>query len=793
MKFFQILLTSLYLIPSVFTTVAGSRADGTKVTGRILEKDSPEPVSFATVALLRQDSTVAMGVSADENGVFTLESVTPGNYLVRISSIGYVTEVVPNIQVPVESKIIDIGLVYLKSEASQLQEVKIVAEKSMIVTDIDKTSINIGQDLLASSNNASELLEKLPAVSIDENGSPMIRGKSNIVVLIDGKPSTQYGSDLATVLQSFPSDLIERIDVITSPSARYEADGASGVIDIITKKATIIGMNGNVRLSAGNYDHYTAGGNFNYKSQKFVLRTSANFQTTQVYNTRKLERKNLLGNTPSTLFQEGDGVSRNRNAFALIQASYDLNSKTNIGASVNFGDNFNRSNSFTSNRTVLPDETLKQQFNRLNHGKTDGQNVTVGLDFRRDFSSAEHNLTATLSYTTGGSDGRSDLNQESDETASRRQQYNLRDNNSKALYGKIDFTWPVNKNLTLSVGGHTRQNSRENNNLLYTYNSETGDFAYDERISNIFGYRDALYSGYISATQKWNEWGFRAGLRLSNMTQHLNQVSMSRRFSVHFLNMIPSLSISRKLTESSLVRLNYSRRVQRPNADWLNPFTDVTDPRNIRTGNPDLNPEFSHRLDMGYSNYQDVLGIGASLFSSYSNNAITTIRTIDEEGISYTRFDNVGRELSYGVETDLSLKAGEKIKFNTSGRFYRNEIVSLPAGIDNRRWSYSANFNTFFHLPADFRGSFYISYEGPKAIAQGSRMGVVQANASIRRSFLDKRAFISLNVQDIFLSRLYKNNLQTPTYIQYSQWHRTNRYIGITANYKFGKITTQGS
>lgn len=764
-------------------------ADGGKVTGRVLEKGTPEAVPFATVALLRADSTIAMGVSADENGVFELINVISGNYILKVSSIGFENEFVPNIQVPVEAKNVDVGPVYLRNEANQLQEVKIVAEKSMIVTDIDKTSINIGQDLLASSNNASELLEKLPAVSMDENGTPMIRGKSNIVVLIDGKPSSQYGSDLATVLQSFPSDLIERIDVITSPSAKYEADGASGVIDIITKKATIVGMNGNVRLSAGNYDHYNAGGNFSYKAEKLVIRTSANFQTNQTLNTRQLERRNLISEIPSTLFQNGDGMSKNANGFARLQANYDIDPKTNIGASVNFSNNFNRNNGFTSNRTLLADETVTQQFDRISRGKSDGQNITYGLDFRREFSTREHNLTATFSYTAGGSDGRTDLIQESDEAVLRRQQYNLRDNDNKGLYGRVDFNWPVNENLTLSTGAHTRQNLRDNNNFLYTYNTETGEFVYDERISNIFGYRDALYSGYFSATQKWKEWGFRAGLRLSNMTQYLNQVSMDRKFSVHFLNLMPSFSVSRKLNDAAMLRMNYSRRVERPNAEWLNPYTDITDPRNIRTGNPDLNPEFSHKLDLGYSNYQDVVGIGTSLFSSYSNNAITTIRTIDEEGISYTRFDNVGRELSYGAETDLSIKAGEKIKFNASGRVFRNEIVSLPAGIDNRRWSYSGNINTFFHLPASFRGYFYVNYEGPKAIAQGTRMGIFQANAGIRRSFMDKRAFISLNVQDIFLSRLYKNDLATPTYIQFSQWHRTNRYIGITANYKFGKIT----
>lgn len=791
MKFLSIIFPLFFFLLSANHEVLAFQSGKAKITGRVVEKGTSEPGSFSTVALLRKDSTVIGGTTADENGAFELTGIVPGTYLIRVSSIGYESAILPDVKVLPESALIDLGFIYVQNETNQLEEVQIVAEKTMIVTDIDKTSINIGDDLLASSNNASELLEKLPAVTLDENGTPMIRGKSNIVVLIDGKPSSQYGSDIATVLQTFPSNLIERIDVITSPSAKYEADGASGVIDIITKKATIIGTNGDARLSAGNYEHYTVGGNFSYKAEKFVVRASGNYQASQTLNTRKLERENLLGDTPSTLFQEGTGQSKTNNGFGRIQANYEPNPKTNIGASVNISRNFNRNGSTTSNRTLFSHQSVGRIFDRINQGKTEGQNITYGLDFRREFSSREHNITAAVSYTSGGSDGRSDLSQKSEEISLLRQQYNLRDNNNHALHAKIDFNWPVNDLLTLSTGGLYRRNSRENSNLLYTYNPEEEDFFYDARISNIFGYKDELFSSYVSATQKWKEWGFRAGLRLSNMNQHLNQISMDRRFSVHFLNMIPSLSISRKMTETALVKLNYSRRVERPNADWLNPYTDITDPRNIRTGNPNLKPEFTHRLDFGYSNYRDILGIGATIFSNYSNNAITNIRTVDEEGISYTRFDNVGRELSYGVETDISLKVNEKLRFSTNGRFFRNEIVSVATGIDNKRWSFAGNFNTFFHLPFNFRGSFYVNYEGPRAIAQGTRMGVLQANASLRRSFFNRKAFLSLNIQDIFLSRRYKNQLETNTYLQLSEWHRTNRYIGFTAHYKFGKISAQ--
>ncbi|WP_439557436.1 outer membrane beta-barrel family protein, partial [Dyadobacter sp.] len=331
-----------------------------------------------------------------------------------------------------------------------------------------------------------------------------------------------------------------------------------------------------------------------------------------------------------------------------------------------------------------------------------------------------------------------------------------------------------------------------NTNSFYNKNLETGAYIFDENISNIFGYKDATYTGFMTFSQKTDDWGMRVGLRVTDYNQEINQISAARKFDVHFLTLVPSLALTRKLGDAQQLKLNYSRRVQRPEADWLNPFTDVSDPRNIQSGNPNLRPEFTHKAEMGYSNYEDAGGFGPSLFMDYSNNAITRIRTLDESGISLTRYDNVGRELSYGFETDFSKKIGDVLKINGSGRVFRSEVVSQVAQIDNRTWSYSGNLNAFVTLPADFRASAYVNYEGPRAIAQGTREGVFIANMGIRKDLLEKKATISFNVQDIFLSRAYKSQLMTETYSQSSLWQQTNRQVNLTFQYRFGKISASG-
>jgi outer membrane receptor protein involved in Fe transport len=770
-----------------------SEIDGGKLVGKVVESPSNAAVSFATVALLAaKDSSIADGVVADENGVFTIANVPPGNYILRVTNMGYQSRFIANVKMAAEGNMLDLGNIVLQPEAHKLDEVVVVGEKSMIVDDIDKKMITIGKDLLANSNNVSDLLEKVPAVSLDENGNPQVRGKGNVVVLIDGKPSNLYGSDLPTILQSFPANLIERIDVMTTPSAKYEGEGASGVIDIITKKSKIRGTNGGMRLSLGNKNNHNASGNISYRAGKLGVNASLSGNSRGMTWKRTLNRDNFITENTSHLEQKGNGANKGKNAFGRVGVNYEINEKNTIEAGVNYSLDNSRTNSNLLNENSLTQGVIFESFRRINNGKGDGHNANFNLDYRKKFADKDHQLNFTTSYSMGGSDGESYYNQESEIDSLLRNQQNLRNNKRRSLFLNTDYTWPITPKSTLEVGLRSRTSSNDNTNAFYNMNRETGGYIFDPNISNIFSYSDATYTGFMTFSQKTDQWGIRAGLRVTDYNQNIDQVSINREFGVHFLTLVPSLAVTRKLGESSQVKLNYSRRVQRPEADWLNPYTDVSDPRNVRAGNPNLRPEFTHKAEMGYSNYEANGGWGPSLFMDYSNNAITQIRTIDESGISLTRYDNVGRELSYGFETDFSQKIGEVLKINGSGRVFRSEVVSALAQIDNRTWSYSGNLNAFITLPMNFRASAYVNYEGPRAIAQGTREGVFVANMGIRKDLLEKKATISFNVQDIFLSRAYKSQLNTATYSQNSYWQQTNRLVNLTFQYRFGKISATG-
>jgi len=793
------LLSGLFLTTGNFDSFATKnhaktiRTDGGKLVGKIVEAPKSTPVSFATVAvLLARDSTVANGVISDENGVFTIPDVKPGNYILRITNMGYETLFVPNVRVATESNLVDLGTLTVIVSAQKLNEVVVRGEKSMIVEDIDKKMINIGKDMLASSNNVSDLLEKVPAVSLDENGNPQVRGKGNVVVLIDGKPSTLYGSDLPTVLQSFPADLIERIDVSTTPSAKYEGEGASGVIDIITKKNKIRGINGSGRATLGLKENNNGSGNVSFRTGKLGLNASLNGQMRNTFWKRRLDRDNFLGEEQSRLEQRGTGNNTNKNLFSRVGANYDIDDKNSVEVGVNYSRDQSKNKSNLLNNSASLTGQMLDHFERINQSKGNGHNLSTSFDYRHKFATKDQLLTFTANYSQGESEGRSNYDQENVIDSLSRYQQNFRNSNSKSVFLNTDYTWPITPKATLEVGFRTRINTNDNSNAFYLLNTETGGFEFDNNISNIFNYKNSIYTGYMTFSKKTDLWGVRAGLRLTDSDQQIDQVSANRDFSVHFLTLVPSLSLSRKLDENALLKLNYSRRVQRPQADWLNPFTDVSDPRNLQTGNPNLRPEFTHKAEMAYSNYEESGGWGPSLFMDYSNNAITRIRTVDAAGISLTRYDNVGREMAYGFETDFSQKFGDILKINGSGRVFRSEVVSTTADIDNRTWSYSGNLNAFVTLPLDFRASAYVNYEGPRAIAQGTRQGVFVANMGIRKDLLEKKATLSFNIQDIFLSRAYKSQLATDTYIQNSLWQQTNRLVNLTFQYRFGKISMSG-
>ncbi|MBU1822904.1 MAG: TonB-dependent receptor, partial [Bacteroidetes bacterium] len=651
--------------------------DKGEIIGKVVDASSETSAGFATVALMRPDSSIVSGITADENGVFLMSNVVPGNYLIRITLMGYSTLYVPNVNMPTEATTTDLGIIRLESAVQSLNEVVVRAEKTMIVSDIDKKIVNVGKDLLASSNNVSELLEKVPSVSLDENGAPMVRGKGSVVVLIDGKPSTLYGNDVATVLQSFPADLIERIEVMTTPSAKYEGEGASGVIDIITKKTKITGTSGSLRGSLGSFENHSGSAYVSYKTGKWALRASGSAQNRQWYYRSEMERQNFLGDTTTYFTQRGTGQDQNANLFGRFGVNYDFNAKNSLGVTVNYSQSQGANKRDNTNVTRSESGALLESFDRFTNGTSAGDNLSVNMDYRKLFDNERQVLTFTANYSEGNSEGESDFDQKSDFPRLVRSQINTRNGDRQGIFLDSDYTWPISTNSTFEVGARTRLNRSRNNNAFFTYDSETGEYVFNENVSNEFGYQDAVHTGYVTLSQKSDLWGVRAGLRLTDATQKIDQISRDQAFSVHFLYLVPSFAITRKLDEETQVKVNYSRRVQRPQADWLNPFTDISDPRNIRSGNPNLTPEYVHKAELGYSQYKEEGGWGPALFMDYSNNAITRIRTIDSEGNSYSIFDNVGRELSYGFETDFSKKVGEKLKLNASGRVFRSEVVSL--------------------------------------------------------------------------------------------------------------------
>ncbi len=764
-----------------------------RVVGKVVEAPDNAAAGFATIAVLNAtDSSLVGGAVADEHGAFVIAGTKAGKYIIRVSNMGFKTLYLPGIAIT-EGKeaVTDLGVLSLVPDAQRLNEVVVTADRSTVVEDIDKKSITIGADLLATSNNASEILEKLPAVSLDENGSPQVRGKGNVIVLIDGKPSTQYGSDLPTILQSFPANLIERIDVMTTPSAKYEGDGASGVIDIITKGVRIRGMNGNGRLNAGNQGNHGMAANGSFKSNKLGLSAAVSADVRNSYWDRNLTRTNYVSEKPTGLFQRGDGQNQGMNLFGRLGANYAFNEKSSLEASVNYTVNGSDNYSWLYNETTRYDGSVSSKFERITDVARDVNNANFNVDFRHKFDKKEHMITFTANYSMGGTTGGNDIDQLSETPSLVRDQYSVVKNTRGALFLNSDYTLPVNPNATLEMGIRGRFGDNDNSNVFYTYNTAAEEYQYDRRLSNVFNVDDQLYTGFVTFSQKSDLWGVRAGLRLTDYYQSIEQITTGSEFDVHFLTLIPSLALSRKLgTKGAMTKLNYSRTLQRPEAIWLNPYTDVSDPRNIQSGNPNLKPESVHKVQLSYSSYEASGGWGPSLFMDYSNDAITRIRTIDEEGISYTRYDNVGREVSYGFETDFSHKVSPKLRFTMNGRVFRSEVVSEMAQIDNRTWSYAGNLNAFITLPLDLRASAYINYEGPRAIAQGIRDGVFVANMGVRKVIMKKKGTVSFNVRDVILSRNYKNELQTPMYDQTSYWHQTSRLMNLTFQYRFGKISS---
>ncbi|MGI4749460.1 MAG: TonB-dependent receptor domain-containing protein [Janthinobacterium lividum] len=794
----------IFFFLSTFTFLADAQTTG-RITGKLIDVTTSKPLDFATIVLLGPNNQLAKTAQTDANGSFVMSAVPFGTYTLKISYVGYNTILRPT-TLNASAPALSLGSVKMViSKTSVLKEVTIEGKKNNIQLGIDRKSFSVEQSLVSQGGSATDLLANVPTVSVDVDGNVSMRGSSSVRILIDGKPSLLGGSSITDVLQSIPASSIETIELITNPSSKYDAEGQSGIINIVLKKNTRKGLNGNVSVTGGipksfntnlalayqnkninlygNYSHrYGMRNGSGYSDRINYRQTTLGADTTYTFNQNSINKRNFTGD----VFKIG--------------MDYYLGEKTTLGVSSNVNIRKRTGGDNGATQGIGQFETLNSSILRNNTQDENGNNYDFNLDFSHKFKKPKEELTSNISYGRGKEHEIDDYNTTTynyvsiPQSASDLIQQNLTNGRFRNWNLQFDYTNPLTKNSKLEAGYRTTLSRNASIFDADTLNN-SGNYVNDPRISTNFVYDEKIHAVYGNYQHQFGNFGFQGGLRAEQALINTALLDSNKTFNQNYFRIYPSVFLTQKFTGEQTLQLSYTRRVNRPRDRQIIPFLDRSDPLNYRIGNPDLKPEDVHSFELSYAKYWKTTTFTSSLYYRQVNGSIQMIRSAyDNTGIQLIQFENVASATTSGLELIGRTEITPKWNVTSNLNFYNTNVKGDPSQglVSTSGFAWNGNVTTNFTLPYNLSGQARFDYQAPQIIAQGKTKTNYGLDAGIRYDFLAKKvASLSLNARDIFNTRRFGSITSDPTFYNVSERRFQSRQINLTFAYRFGRTLDQ--
>jgi ferric enterobactin receptor len=774
------------LLIAAITSVTSSSAQQIKISGSVTDSVSNKAIEFATVGLLKSGKIIE-GTSSDTSGKFVFTNVQNGRYSLQISVLGYATKTVNNVDVSSE-KTTDIGTITLSSNVRKLDEVTVTEQKSLFEERSDRMVYNAEKDISIKGGDATDVLKKIPSIAVDIEGNVQLRGSSNIKVLINNKPSSIVARSVSDALRQIPADIIKQVEVITSPSAKYDAEGTAGIINIITKKNTLKGTNGSVSPNFGQWNNWQ-NASINHRMKSVSISANGGFNNWKnkrnMLFLRSFENEGVSNDQKQLQWITGKG----QNLYGSLNVDWDVDSLNRIGAGINYYNGIN-SNNFDINFTESNQGNVSQFFQRDMKRTYDWDGATINLDYTRLFKKPkkEINLLMMYSFEDENSDYWSNLTNKGNAIYYREKSYNLSGNKEGTV--QLDFTNPLDSISTLEMGAKTILRGISSNYRISSAHDGSDNFTDVPSLADIFDYSQQVASAYIvySLTPK-NKWGINLGARYEHTFIQANFLNQTTAFSNNYGNFIPNASISRSFKKEQQVRFSYSQRIQRPQFFYLNPYINQSDSKNQYGGNPYLKPELTQSIEANYSVSIKQTSLNASFFLGQTNNAIEGVNTVDTAGVMLQLFQNVAQNSAYGVNLSANTKITKQWSVNGSLNLFYNVLESAELKTRNEDWMYRVTLNSTIELGKGFKAQLFGFYNSAKVNLQGTYGGFGFYNMVIQKEILKKKATIGIGYDNPFNRKIsWRNEFRGENFHQTQDASMYRRGWRINLKYEFGKM-----
>ncbi|MFK5958776.1 MAG: TonB-dependent receptor [Lutibacter sp.] len=771
-------------------------AEKVTIFGKIIDYDTKQPLEYATIIVKSLQGKIITGGITDANGNFEVQ-VAKGTYNVSFEFISFNTKTFLN-------KIIngstDLGIIILKINAEALDEVEIIAEKSTVEIRLDKKIYNVGKDMTLKGGTASDVLDNVPSVDVDVEGNVSLRGNDNVRILINGKPSGLVGLNGTDALKQLPADAIQKVEVITSPSARYDAEGTAGILNIILRKGKILGFNGSLTATAGNPDNFGGSANINLRSKKINIFTNTGYSY-----------RNAPGNSNNftTYFDdfktkiasknEEKLYKRKRNSFnTRFGLEYYLTSKSSITGTILYNESNGLNNSTNTSNEFDNLDLLTKTNDRFEKDNDTNKTTEYSLNFTQDFKRSGHKLTFDFQYDNTDQNSSAHITDTDLFPTSiiNNPEKNSTLQNSNSYLIKSDYVLPFNKDSQFEFGFKFDLNKLNSDYLVEDFDETTNQYFNNTNFSNTLKFEQNIYAVYSQYGKKINKFSYLLGLRMETTDRKINLLQTNEIDTENFTEFFPTINLGFEFSETSSITLGFNRRLRRPRHYFLNPFETRTSETYVRKGNISLDPTYTNSLDLGYLKKWNKFILNSSIYYQHSINNFEfaqkeETRIID--GISTLVIVrspiNLSSQDRYGFEFTANYNPFKWWRLSNSFNFYsyqtKGNYNNISYDADDVSWF--TRFNSRITLPSKINWQTRLMYRGPRNTAQSKREGMLMANLAFSKDLFKDKATLSLNVNDLFNTRKRKSIDYTPTTITTGEFQWRERQVLLNFTYRFNQ------
>lgn len=820
MKLIPYVFTLLFLLTSNIL----SAQDDVHITGVVMDKEINQPLEYATIAFFsKKENRIVTGGITDLEGKFDIK-VPRGTYDISIEYISYGTLKLPNKTLLQNT---NLGVLNLVVDAQALGEVSIIAERTTVEIKLDKKIYSVGQDLTVRGGTVSDVLDNIPSVSVDVEGNVSMRGNDNVTILINGKPSGLVGLNSTDALRQLPAESIERVEVITSPSARYDAEGTAGILNIILKRSKLQGLNGAITANVGHAPTAGLSGNINYRTGDFNFFNTTSYTyrespgksstETEYFNIRRDEFGNVIEDKPNTFLNENrDSERESKNFTTNFGVEWYINDSASLTTSVVFRKSDTDNNATNLSREFDLNSNLISLSERFDPEVRDDKTIQYSVNFNKQFGgNSQHKLTFDFQYETNDEDNRSSITQDSAPV----ERVLTLQTQDKILLAS-DYVLPLGSSSQFEFGYRGNFNNLDTDYSLEFY--ENGNYELDTNVSNNLIYRDYINSVYTQFGSKLgNKFSYLAGLRMEAARITIDQKTSNDFEKKNYAGLFPTLNLGYEIDENQSIQLGYNRRIRRPWSRFINPFPSRTSPTSVFQGNPNIDPSYSNKVDLGFLKKFNKFTLNSSLYYERATDVFNFITeatgdfyirdinmTINENDPNFdfitSQYESVNPVVRrtpinlatndrYGFEFTLSYRASKN--WNVNGNF--NLFKSKSEGVYNEvdygaeNLSWFARINNKLTLPGKIDWQTRIFYMGPTEDAQNKSKGMFSTDLAFSKDLFNDNASLAFNVSDIFNTRKRITDTFTDTFNSSSEYQWRQRTFNLSFTYRFNQQKKQ--